>query len=150
MAYRFDDYLLDSPNKTWKVYKVLTVNNKIIYIGCTSHALKYRFTHHVANKYGSTIKLIKEFDNPFQASELEVHLIARIISMGFVLLNKSLAHYAQVSSIYKYKWIMNRGGIELLKKFRDRELKRHEIFKQQMIENFNKLDRHLTLEVSKK
>lgn len=173
MAYRFDDFLVYGEGKSFKVYQVIDSVGRIKYIGCTSKSLEERLARHIGagGKYSNyqknkgyykffnavnskktiaKIELIQEFDNPFEASELEVFLISSIISSGFLILNKSFAPYAQVGSIYKYKWIMNRGGIELLKKFRDRELKRHEIFKQQMIENFNKLDRHLTLEVSKK
>lgn len=151
MGWRFDDWLVGGEDSDrFSVYKILDSCGRIKYVGCTKYPLDFRLSNHInctyikgpyfkffqavkSGKTTATIELIKEFDNPFDASELEQNLIAN--SRG--LLNKSKTYYADKRSTYKYRWIMKRGGSELLSKFKRRAIERHNEWRAEQTRIYN-------------
>lgn len=133
-GWRFESWLVGGePYQVFRVYKILDSIGRIKYIGCTANDLNSRlFAHISAAKNGffksvkekkttATIELIQEFDNPFEASELERTLVKN--TKG--LLNKANIPYIRHKFTYEYIWIKKRGGDALIEKFRQRAINRH-------------------------
>lgn len=133
------------PNLKYYVYGIKDGRGVVRYVGCTCYNIKYRLSSHISssrnskfasakyreyfkyfkkvglNKVKAEVFLYSEFDNPFDAAQLEYELIE---FLPYITNCRTVMPYANMYSIKWFMWMRARGGYDLIEKFRVRYFKK--------------------------